>query len=60
VTLIVYDVLGREVERVLSDHRFSAGVHRVVLENQEWPSGVYVYRLRAGAFEASRQMTVVR
>ncbi len=64
VELEVYDVLGRRVA-VLVDREMAPGSYKV-----EWntlsdggaplPSGVYVYRLRAGSFTASRQMTLVR
>ncbi len=64
VSLEVYDVLGRKVA-TLVDREMAPSSYKV-----EWntrsdggaplPSGVYVYRLRAGSFTASQQMTVVR
>jgi hypothetical protein len=64
VSLAIYDVQGREVERLVSGV-MSAGEHAV-----EWnsaaghrpplASGVYFYRLTAGDFTATRKMAVIR
>jgi hypothetical protein len=45
VTLRVYDVLGREVETLLSE-RQTAGSHSVAFHAGNLPSGVYFYRLQ--------------
>ena len=47
VRLTVYDVLGRELV-VLVDERQSAGSHSAKLDASGWPSGVYLYRIKAG------------
>ncbi len=63
VRLAIYDVQGREVQRLVSGV-MNAGEHAV-----EWngagggpplPSGVYFYRLTAGDFTATRKMAVIR
>ncbi len=59
VTLVVYDLLGREV-RVLVDGIKSAGDHQVLFDASGLPTGVYIYRLRAGEFVESRKMQLVR
>ena len=59
VRLAVYDVTGREVAR-LADGPMSAGTHRVRFEATGLPSGVYLYRLEAGAFAATERMTLVK
>jgi hypothetical protein len=59
VSLDVFDPLGRKVKTII-DRYTLAGDHRVSVEAEHMPSGLYLYRLRAGAFEASRIMTVVR
>jgi hypothetical protein len=59
VRLAVYDLLGREVA-VLVDGVQSPGRHEVVFDARNLASGVYVYRLTAGAFSASKKMTIVR
>ena len=57
VKLMVYDVLGREV-RVLVDGVRQAGVHQVVFEAGDLPSGTYLYRLETpqGSFVKTMQL----
>ena len=59
VRLVVYDLLGREVERVIDELR-SAGRHELVYEGSHLAPGVYVYRIQIGAFSTARTMTVSR
>jgi hypothetical protein len=46
VTLTVYDMLGREVQRIESG-TVAAGRPRAVVGTEGFSSGIYVYRLRA-------------
>ncbi|MBD3408929.1 MAG: T9SS type A sorting domain-containing protein [Ignavibacteriales bacterium] len=55
----IYDMLGREVA-VLADGRMTAGVHRVEFDASALASGVYFYRLEAGAFNAVRKMALMK
>ncbi len=59
VQVEVFDVLGRRV-RSLADGEQAAGRHTVTFEAQGLPSGVYVYRLKAGTHTATRRMQLVR
>jgi len=59
VTLAVFDLMGRQVA-VLVDGVMSAGEHRVALDAKGLANGMYVYRLRAGTFEATRRMVLLR
>jgi len=59
VTLTVYDVLGREVKRLVQSTH-AAGFHRVQLDASGLPSGTYLYRLRAGSFVEAKRVVVVR
>lgn len=59
VTLVVYDVLGREVARLL-DGTLEAGMHRVRWNASSLPNGVYLYRLEAGSFTKTQRMTLVK
>jgi len=59
VTLTVYDVMGREVARLVQSAK-AAGVHEVQYDSSQLPSGTYLYRLRAGAFTQTKRMVVVR
>jgi hypothetical protein len=64
VRLDVFDVAGRRV-RTLVDARVEPGSHTVVWsghdqEGHRVASGVYVYRLRAGSFVATRRMVLLK
>lgn len=59
VTLTVYDALGREVA-TLVDRKAQPGHYEVQWDASGLASGVYVYRLKAGTFTKSREMTLVK
>ena len=59
VTLKVYDVLGREVA-TLAGGEESAGEHTILFDGGGLSSGVYIYRLTAGAYRESREMLLLK
>ncbi len=59
VSLVVYDVMGREVERLL-DKTLGAGYHEARWDATGLPSGVYLYRIEAGSFAQTRHMTLLK
>lgn len=70
VTLKIYDILGKEIETLVSDYQ-SAGNYEVkwnhdvsssqkVYEEFGYCSGVYFYQLKAGDFMLSKKMILVR
>ncbi len=59
VSLVVYDVMGREVERLL-DKTLGAGYHEARWDATGLPSGVYLYRIEAGSFAQTRRMTLLK
>jgi hypothetical protein len=59
ITLLVYDMMGREVAR-LADGLFPAGTHARSIGSDQLASGVYVYRLRTSRSIHSRMLTVLR
>jgi hypothetical protein len=59
VRLAVYDVLGREVALLVNEVQ-EAGLHEVQWDARNVASGVYYYRLSAGALVATRTMTVLK
>ena len=60
VTLKVFDLAGQEITTLLHNERKAAGVHEVKFDAHRLPSGVYFYRVTAGAFVATRKMVLVR
>ncbi|MFQ6676520.1 MAG: M28 family peptidase [Fidelibacterota bacterium] len=59
VTLTVYDIRGREVERLISTHR-QAGRYSVRWQGGSFPSGVYLIRLEAGDFSQTRKVALIK
>lgn len=59
VRLSVIDMLGREVA-VLADGYKNAGVYNVKFNGENYPSGVYHYRLIAGKNLITKRMTLLR
>lgn len=64
IELVVYDLSGRRV-RTLARGSVAAGEHAAVWNGRDdagapAPSGVYFYRLDAGAFSATRRLAFVR
>jgi hypothetical protein len=59
VQLLVYDALGRLVERLV-DETLAPGYHRLRWDASGLPSGLYLYRLRAGDFVETRRMMLLK
>ncbi len=59
VTLEVFDVLGREIATLVNEVR-PAGEYTVRWNAEGVPSGVYFYRMQAGAFTATKKVMVLR
>lgn len=59
VTVHVYDVLGRSVQ-TLVDSVQDAGRYDVTFDATGLASGIYYYRMEAGAFTDTRQMLLVK
>ncbi len=59
VRMVIYDVLGREVA-TLVNARQSPGTYEVRFDGLHLSSGIYFYRLTAGAFAATRAMLLLK
>jgi hypothetical protein len=59
VRLAVYDLLGREVA-VLLDEQKAPGRYQVEFDGMKLSSGVYFYRLNAGAYVETKRMMLLR
>lgn len=58
-SLKVYNVLGEEVAILVSEKK-TPGQHAITWNASTVPSGVYVYRLAAGSFVATRKMLLIK
>jgi hypothetical protein len=59
VTLKVYDVLGNEIETLISEEK-PVGSYKCEFYANKFPSGVYFYRLQAGSFVETKKMVLLR
>ncbi|HEX9613961.1 MAG TPA: T9SS type A sorting domain-containing protein [Bacteroidota bacterium] len=59
VSLKVYSSVGEEVATLVNAN-IGAGMHRIVFDGQALPSGVYYYRIQAGAFVQTRKLLLVK
>lgn len=58
-TLKIYDILGREIVTLVDEYR-EAGSYFMDFDASNISSGVYVYKLTAGSFTASKKMMVIK
>jgi len=59
IRLIVFDIMGREVE-VLVNEQLSPGQYHAYWNASNYPSGVYYYKITAGDFTETRKMVLVK
>jgi len=59
VTIKVYDVLGNELETLISEEK-PAGTYEVIFDASNYSSGVYFYRLQAGDFVEIKKMVLMK
>jgi hypothetical protein len=59
VELVVYDILGREVE-ILVNGEQDAGHYKVNFNAGNLASGIYLYRLKAGSFIETKKMLLLK
>jgi hypothetical protein len=59
VQLVVYDLLGREIQTLVSQ-RQTAGTYSVSFNASRLATGVYFYRLKAGDFVQTRKLLLLR
>lgn len=59
VQLTIYDLAGREVKTLLNQWQ-STGEHSILFQGFDLASGIYIYKLKAGTFEQSRKMLLVK
>jgi len=59
VTLIVYDLLGREVKTLVNEVK-RPGRYQVTVDGIDLPSGVYLYRLATGSYVETKKMILIK
>jgi len=59
VSLKVFDLLGREAATLVAEER-KPGRYKITWDASRLPSGVYFYRLQAGAFVETKKMVLLK
>ncbi len=59
VSLVVYDILGNEIETLVSEEK-PVGTYEITWYAENLPSGVYFYQLKAGEFIDTKKMLLVK
>ncbi len=59
ITLIVFDITGREISRVVNEH-LNAGSYKVTFDAAKLPSGIYFYRLSTNEFVKTNKMILTK
>ena len=59
VKLVVFDMLGREVETLLNKLT-EAGTYRADWNASKYPSGVYFYKLQTEGFIETKRMVLIK
>jgi len=60
VSLQIFDIQGREVQRLIDNQIMNAAAHRITWLATDLPSGVYFYRLTAGNYVQTKRMLLVK
>jgi len=61
VKIIVYDLLGREIAKIVNNEQ-TAGTHQVIINMNQYrlASGVYYYRLESDGFSEAKKMVYLK
>ncbi|MHA2030608.1 MAG: T9SS type A sorting domain-containing protein, partial [Candidatus Kariarchaeaceae archaeon] len=59
VTLVVYDVIGKEVANLVSENKGKGG-YSVTFDASDLPSGIYVYQLKVNSFIETKKMILMK
>jgi hypothetical protein len=60
VTMVIYDISGREVAKVLNNEFKNAGYHTADFNATKLSSGIYFYRLTADNFSVTKKMMLIK
>lgn len=60
VQLEVFNIAGQKVATLVNGTEMAAGIHSVNFDASGLASGVYLYRIQAGSFVATRKMNLLR
>ena len=59
VKLVIYDILGREIQTILNE-KLGSGTHEIDFDGSNLPGGVYFCKLAAGNFIETKKMILMK
>ena len=64
VSIVVYDMMGREVKRLVSEHK-DAGYHSITWDatndrGNKLSGGIYLYSIQAGSYHKTQKMVLLK
>lgn len=60
ITLEIYNILGEKIDTIYRKKPMPAGTHQIAVDALDYPSGLYIYRLRSAHFDAVRKMMLLK
>ncbi len=60
VTMVIFDVLGKEVSQIYNNDVVKAGNHKINFDASKLASGIYFYQLRTKNFVKTRKMFMLK
>ena len=60
VTIQVFDISGKVVATLVDNEMLAPGSHQRIFDAGHLASGIYLYRMRAGNFEQTRKLTLLK
>ncbi|HEY5535259.1 MAG TPA: T9SS type A sorting domain-containing protein [Ignavibacteria bacterium] len=60
VSLVIYDILGREIVRLVNGEFKPAGRYMIDFNGSNLSSGVYFYKIQAGDFVSVKRMVLIK
>ena len=60
VSLIIYDISGREIKRVINNETMKANYYTAVIEVSDFTTGVYFYKIITDDFVQTKKMMVIK
>ena len=57
--IIIYDLLGRKIQ-TLRNKELEAGYHEINIDANNFPSGIYHYRIQSGDFIHTKKMILMK
>ena len=59
VDLVVYDIQGRKISTPVSEHK-TPGEYTIVFQQEDLPSGIYIYTIEMDKFRDKRKMLLLK